>query len=236
MTGAEGARRQRYPLDMVEPELFHTFSKLGVALGLGLLVGLQREHVAARLAGLRTFPLVTIFGFVSALLAIQFRGVVIAGSLIVLCILIAAGNYLAAHTDSIDSGITTEVALVLMFAVGALLAGGQQDLGIVIGAGVAVLLQFKGELRGLVARLGGNDLKAIMQFVLVVLVILPTLPNQNYGPYQVLNPRQIWWMVVLVVGIDLAGYMAGKFVGANHPGNSLLPRLSKLARSERERS
>jgi uncharacterized membrane protein (DUF4010 family) len=78
---------------------------------------------------------------------------------------------------------------------------------------VAVLLQFKGQMHRVAARLGAEDLKAIMQFALLSLVILPVLPNQAYGPYAVWNPRQIWWMVVLIVGISLGGYIAYKFLG-----------------------
>jgi uncharacterized membrane protein (DUF4010 family) len=78
---------------------------------------------------------------------------------------------------------------------------------------VAVLLQFKGELHGVTARLGETDLKAIMQFALISLVILPVLPNRTYDQFAVLNPRQVWWMVVLIVGINLGGYIAYKFFG-----------------------
>ena len=76
-----------------------------------------------------------------------------------------------------------------------------------------MLLHFKGELHGIVARLGASDLRAVMQFALISLVILPVLPNRTYGPFAVLNPRSIWWMVVLIVGISLGGYIAYKFLG-----------------------
>src|SRR3546814_16397653 len=66
---------------------------------------------------------------------------------------------------------------------------------------------------GFVNKIGASDLKAIMQFVLITLVILPVLPNENVGPYQVLNPREIWWMVVLIVGISLVGYFLYKLLG-----------------------
>jgi uncharacterized membrane protein (DUF4010 family) len=52
-----------------------------------------------------------------------------------------------------------------------------------------------------------------MQFVVITLVILPVLPNRNFGPYQVLNPFHIWVMVALIVGISLAGYLIYKFWG-----------------------
>jgi uncharacterized membrane protein (DUF4010 family) len=100
-----------------------------------------------------------------------------------------------------------------MFAVGVYLVIGHRAVAIAIGGGVAVLLQFKGQLHGLVARLGENDLKAIMQFALLSLVILPVLPDRAYGPYAVLNPRNIWFMIVLIVGISLGGYITYKFFG-----------------------
>ena len=74
-------------------ELTFLFQQLGIALGLGLLVGLQRESVASRLAGLRTFPLVTMFGSVCALLATTFGGWVIAAGFISLAGLIFAGKF-----------------------------------------------------------------------------------------------------------------------------------------------
>jgi uncharacterized membrane protein (DUF4010 family) len=57
-------------------------------------------------------------------------------------------------------------------------------------------------------------MRAIMQFVLLSLVILPVLPHQDFGPYGVWNPFQIWLMVVLIVGISLTGYIAYKCLGA----------------------
>lgn len=194
-------------------DLASVFQKLGIALGLGLLVGLQRERVATRLAGVRTFPLVTILGTVCAILAQSFGGSVIAVGLIALAGMIVIGNLARIREGDIDPGLTTEIAMLLMFTVGAYLVVGYSGVAIVIGGGVAVLLQYKGQLHGIVARLGDNDLRAIMQFALISLVILPVLPDRAYGPYAVLNPRNIWWMVVLIVGISLGGYIVYKFWG-----------------------
>jgi uncharacterized membrane protein (DUF4010 family) len=194
-------------------ELGFLFQQLGIALGLGLLVGLQRESVASRLAGLRTFPLVTLFGSICALLATMFGGWVIAAGLIGLAALILVGKFSETQAGTPDPGLTTEVAILLMFGVGAYLIVGQRSVAIAVGGGAAVLLHFKGQLHGAVARLSDSDLKAIMQFALISLVILPVLPNRAYGPYAVLNPRNIWWMVVLIVGINLSGYIVYKFFG-----------------------
>jgi uncharacterized membrane protein (DUF4010 family) len=189
------------------------FQQLGIALGLGLLVGLQRESAASPLAGVRTFPLVTVLGTICGLLSQAFGGWVLAAGIIALVVIIYIGKIIEMSKGHPDPGITTEVALLLMFAVGAYLVVGDRAAAIAIGGGAAVLLHFKGELHGIVARLGANDLKAIMQFALISLVILPVLPNRTYGPFDVLNPRNIWWMVVLIVGINLGGYIAYKFLG-----------------------
>ncbi|MGH9834275.1 MAG: MgtC/SapB family protein [Blastocatellia bacterium] len=194
-------------------QLTFLFQQLGIALGLGLLVGLQRESAASRLAGFRTFPLVTMFGSICALLATTFGGWLIAAGFIALAGLILAGKFSEMQAGAPDPGLTTEVAMLLMFGVGAYLIVGHRPIAIAVGGGAAVLLHFKGQMHDAVARLSSNDLKAIMQFALISLVILPVLPNQSYGPYAVLNPRHIWWMVVLIVGISLSGYIIYKFFG-----------------------
>ncbi|NOT60207.1 MAG: MgtC/SapB family protein [Acidobacteria bacterium] len=194
-------------------ELSALFQQLFIALGLGLLVGLQRESAASPLAGVRTFPLVTILGAVSALLAQAFGGWLLAAAFLALAALIFSAKLAEQKRKHPDLGITTEAALLLMFAVGAYLIVGQRPIAIAIGGGTAVLLHFKGELHGLVGRLGATDLKAIMQFALISLVILPVLPNRTYGPYAVINPRHVWYMVVLIVGISLGGYIVYKFFG-----------------------
>ena len=189
------------------------FQQLGIALGLGLLVGLQRESAASPLAGVRTFPLVTVLGTVCGLLSQAFGGWILAAGIIALAVIIYIGKIIEMSKGHLDPGVTTEVAVLLMFAVGAYLIVGDRAVAIAIGGGAAVLLHFKGELHGIVAKLGANDLKAVMQFALISLVILPVLPNRTYGPFDVLNPRNIWWMVVLIVGINLGGYIAYKFLG-----------------------
>jgi uncharacterized membrane protein (DUF4010 family) len=188
------------------------FARLAVAAGLGLLVGLQRER-ASRLAGLRTFTLITLFGFLSGLLSPAVGGWLVGAGVVAVALILTVGSLLRrrAETDEPEPGTTTEVAAVLMYAVGAYLALGEQAVAVAAGAGVAALLAFKGELHSAVRRLSEDDVKAIMQFALLSLVILPALPDRTLGPFGVLNPRQIWWMVVLIVGVGLSGYVAHKF-------------------------
>ena len=205
-----------------------TFQQLGIAALLGLLVGLQREHAASALAGMRTFPLITLLGSVSAILAQHFQqSWIVAAGLLAVVAVTAVGHLLQRNSDP-HPGTTTDVAMVLMYAVGALVVVGPMGAAIAVGGTVAVLLQFKPELHGLARKLGDDDLRAIMQFVLITCIILPVLPRHNYspldflhpaeagheaGPLAVLNPFQIWLMVVLIVGLSLGGYIAYKFFG-----------------------
>jgi uncharacterized membrane protein (DUF4010 family) len=196
-------------------ELSLLFQQLAIALGLGFLVGLQRESVDSPLAGIRTFPLITIFGTICAWLGQTFGGWIVGIGIVALAALIFVGNKTSPKEPLANIGLTTEIAMLLMYAIGAYVVIGQREIAIALGGGVAVLLQFKGPLHRLVDRLGEKELKAIMQFVLISLVILPVLPNRTFGPYDVLNPRNIWLMVVLIVGISLGGYIIYKFFGQN---------------------
>jgi uncharacterized membrane protein (DUF4010 family) len=193
-------------------ELPFVLEKVGIALGLGLLVGLQRERARSPMAGIRTFALLTVLGTVCALLGVWVIGF---GIVAVAALMVVAnvGKFRAAEPDL---GLTTEIAALLMFGVGAYLVVGHTEVAIAIGGGVALLLHWKAAMHAFVIRLGEADLTAIMQFVLITLVILPILPNQDYGPldYDVLNPYEIWLMVVLIVGIGLGGYVAYKLFGS----------------------
>ena len=190
-----------------------TFLCLGVALGLGMLVGLQRERSASMLAGFRTFPLITILGTLASLSSIALGPWIVAAGLVALVGVVVIGNVAAMKEPEHESGITTEVSILLMYCLGAYIPIGHLGVAIAVGAGVAVLLHSKDRLHGLAARLTDNDLRSIMQFVLLALVILPTLPNRAFDSYGVVNPQKIWLMVVLIVGISFGGYIAYKFFG-----------------------
>jgi uncharacterized membrane protein (DUF4010 family) len=185
-------------------------SGFALALGLGLLVGLQRERVAASVAGIRTFALVTWLGSCAVVLA---GGWTVAAGWIAVALLAASGHGAKVRIAPDDPGLTTEVALLLMFAVGALAMRGDSTLAIVLTGGVALLLHWKDPLHAFVRRIGEDDFSAIMRFVLIALVVLPVLPNRTMGPLAVLNPFDIWLMVVLIVGIGLASYVVYKVSG-----------------------
>ncbi|MBR9921599.1 MAG: MgtC/SapB family protein [Bacteroidetes bacterium] len=187
----------------------------GISAGLGLLVGLQREFVDKKVAGIRTFALSALLGTTSAVLAQELdSGWIIASGFLAIAILMAVANYHSNNEPGEDNlGQTTEVAALLMFGIGAYLVFGNKLIAVSLGGTLAILLHLKDSLSGWVDRLSPKDLKAIMQFAAISLIILPILPNKNFGPYEVFNPREIWWMVVLITGLSLVGYFAYKWFG-----------------------
>jgi uncharacterized membrane protein (DUF4010 family) len=191
------------------------FEQLGLALLLGLLVGLEREHSAAGLVGLRSFALITVLGTVAAQLGVSFGGWVVAAGFLGVLGVLAFAHLMRIQDRPSDVGITTDIAALLMYAVGALLAVFPPAVAIVVGGGVAVLLQFKPELHSIARKLGDEDLRAIMQFVLITCIVLPVLPRRTFDPFDVLSPFETWLFVVLIVGINLGGYIAYKFFGQN---------------------
>ena len=192
-----------------------TLGPLLIAVGLGLLVGLEREWAGSPIAGIRTFPLITLLGALAAMLAPRFGGWIVPAALLALSILlvVAAWGELRSRGTEEAIGVTTEVAVLVMFAVGAALGAGFTTEATVVAGVVAVLLHSRQPLHGLVRRLGEDDARAIFRFVLLALVILPVLPDRTFDPYHVLNPFQIWLMVVLIVGISLAAYVASRLLG-----------------------
>ena len=187
---------------------------LALALGLGLLVGLQRQWRASEIAGIRTFPIITLFGAFCAILSESFGGWIVAVGLISVAGVLVVANIAKIRSDDADPGMTTEMAALIMYVIGAAVAQKLYIPAIVATGVVAVLLHWKPQLHQFVERIGEKDIKAIFHLVLIALVILPVLPDETMGPYDVLNPRKIWWMVVLIVSISLVAYVAYKLIGA----------------------
>lgn len=200
------------------------------SLAIGLLIGLERERKQSAKAGLRTFALVTLFGTMTGLLSTR-TGVpwlLIAGLLAVAGMIVAA--YLSNPDEENDPGTTTVIALLLSYGLGAMVWYGLSTLAVMLAIGITTLLYFKPELRGFTQRLSRRDLVAVLQFSVLTFIVLPILPNQDYGPYNAFNPHQAWLMVVLISGISLAGYAALHIVGTRY-GAPLLGFLGGLVSS-----
>jgi len=184
---------------------------LSLALGLGLLIGLQRERSGSRLGGIRTFPLIALLGAVCGLLGREWGGIIVAAGFLGVVALAALANFEKARSQQDTVGQTTEAAALLTYVLGAFLATENYAVAVVVGGVAAVLLQFKQPMHEFAGGMSERDVRAVMRFVIVSLIILPILPNKAYGPYLVLNPTEIWLMVVLIVGMGMTGYAAYRF-------------------------
>lgn len=197
------------------------FYHLGVALASGLLIGLERgwkkreAAEGARIAGVRTYGLIGLLGGGSGLLA-EHMGALALG----LAFVALAGVLTAVYIVNLrrgrgdDVGITSLVAGLLTFVLGALAAMG--EVAIVAAAAVVttLLLSYKPLLHQWVSSLEAKELHAGIKLLLISVVLLPILPDEGYGPWQALNPYAIWWMVVLIAAISFVGYFAIKIGGA----------------------
>jgi len=190
---------------------------LATSVGIGLLVGLERERHPLAKAGLRTFALVATLGSLCAVLASAFdSGWIVATGLLLTGAVIAAAFLVDRATIADASGTTTVVAALIVFGLGALTVTGERQLAVAVGVATTVLLYFKAELEGFSQKLTAQDLRTMLQFAVLSAVILPLLPNQPYGPFGVLNPFELWLMVVLIAGVSLAGYVAWRLTLDRH--------------------
>jgi uncharacterized membrane protein (DUF4010 family) len=196
------------------------FQRFGVALAIGLLLGLERgwhgrdAREGGRIAGLRTFALVGLLGGVGGWLASLTGAVVLAFAFLGLAGLLAL-SYRVRLTENDDFGLTTEVALLLTFALGAASVLGGPALPAAIAVIAALLLTMKERLHRWVARINRLELDAMLRLALISVVILPLLPDRGYGPGAALNPYEIWWAVVIVAGLSFVGYAAIRLGGAD---------------------
>lgn len=200
------------------------------SLAIGLLIGLERERNPSAKAGLRTFALVAVFGTLIALLAGKsgMTWLVIAGLLAIAGMIVAA--YINTPTENNDPGTTTVAALLICYALGVLVWYDSSKLAVMLAITTTTLLYFKPELQDMSQRLTRRDLVSILQFSVLSFVILPILPDKNFGPYGAFNPYQAWMMVVLISGLSLAGYVALRLTGQRY-GAPLLGFLGGLVSS-----
>jgi uncharacterized membrane protein (DUF4010 family) len=195
-----------------------TALRLGVALLLGALIGLERGWVARgrqageRVAGIRTHALVGLLGGIAALLAEDLT----AWAFPLILLAVTAFSLVAWRERMHDSGdvsITGLVGLLLTFCFGAVALAVDPALATACAVVTAVILDNKREIHGLLDKLQAHELDAGLKLLLISAVMLPLLPDQGLGPGQVLNPYEIWWMVVLIAAISFVGYFAIRLGG-----------------------
>ena len=188
---------------------------LAASLGTGLLIGLERERRPGARAGVRTFALIALLGALAALLGARIDS----SWLIPVGLAAVAAMLVAAHSPGgadADPGTTTVAAACVCYLLGVLAGIGEAALAGALGIAVTALLYFKPEIEGFSTALQRNEQVSVLQFLVASFIVLPILPDRAFGPYEVLNPRNVWLMVVLIVGIGLASHVALRIAGGRH--------------------
>jgi uncharacterized membrane protein (DUF4010 family) len=209
-------------------EAYEPFVSLGLALAAGFLIGIERQQSAPDpsaggegfLGGARTHPLFALVGAVAMLLA-RVHGVTVLLAAFAAVMTFLAISY-SADVRKGDRGLTSEAAFLLSFLLGALalsegvIAPISRKIFVVSSIAVVatLLLSIKPVLHSLIQQSTKDDIFALLKFLIVAVVVLPLLPDQTFGPLEVLNPRHIGFMVVLIAGIGFVGYLASRLLGA----------------------
>ncbi|UTW08597.1 MgtC/SapB family protein [Pseudomonas benzenivorans] len=200
------------------PEALDTLLNFASALAAGLLIGAergwqQRESEDGRFAaGIRTFALCGLLGGFAQLLG-EYLGVLAWAVIFAGFAALVIAAYFGELMRRGDMGMTSEVALLITFLLGSLAVAGHPQLAAAGAVAVALLLSLKRALHGSLHRLSELELSGTLKLLFISLVLLPALPNQSYGPWQVFNPYITWWMVVLIAGLGFAAYMAIRLAG-----------------------
>lgn len=196
-----------------------TTINLAIALLLGAIIGLERgwdareQKPGERIAGIRTFALVGLLGGISAVLAME----ITTWAFPVMLASVAAIG-LVAYSERLEHirnfSITGMVGMLLTFCFGAVAVAVDPVIATASAVVTAILLDNKEEIHGWIHKLQAHELDAALKLLLISVVMLPLLPSAAMGPGGVLNPREIWWMVVLIASISFVGYFAIRVAGA----------------------
>ncbi len=190
--------------------------KIAITILVGLLVGIERERdkkSSKLFAGVRTYPLIATLGFIAAFVTSFTSYAVYAAIFLVFGLLVAISYYFSSLKGGI--GGTSEITHFLVFLLGSLIFWNYILLASATAIVIVIFLTFKSEFRTFAGKVDDEDIYAVIKFALITVIILPLLPDQTYGPFNVLNPRKIWYMVILISAISFVGYILFKLLGAN---------------------
>jgi len=195
-----------------------TLLNLAFALAAGLIVGMERgwqERSASegsRVAGIRTFGLIGLMGGLWEILGSGENSILFGLAYLAFALVMVIAHF-AESRVSHDFGITTVVAAMITFLLGALSVRGERVIAAVGAVVVAALLNLKPVLHRYLERIEAAEIQAALKLLLISVVVLPILPRKGYGPWSALNPYEIWWIVVLIAALSFAAYVAVKVAG-----------------------
>lgn len=202
-------------------ESFELIQRLGVALAIGFLTGIERgwkkRHVEdeQRVAGLRTYTLIGLLGGVAGLLGTSVDPLAFAA----LALIFGAGWIAFKLRESWidgDMSITGAVAGILVFALGALAAVGDMALAAAAAVVVVIVLAFKDVTHDWVKGLTFEEIRSALIILAATLIALPLLPDRALDPFGAFNPRELWLLTIVLAGASFAGYLALRVLGGTH--------------------
>ena len=212
--------------------------KIFLSVLIGAAIGLERQSGATQEVpgGIRTYSLVALFGAIGGVLYTSGSSLLFALMTVFIVSLVMA-HYIIYSLMSKKLGFTSELAVFFAYLLGFLVTTSSLPLQIVISVFVVVLLilSFKSKVKNFMKRVSRNDTEAFISYAIIALVVLPFLPNVSihvsdipllqtilngynislgaFGGMEIFNPRNIWYIVALVTGIDVLGYLLGKLFG-----------------------
>jgi uncharacterized membrane protein (DUF4010 family) len=196
------------------------FRAFAIALFIGALVGIERElrqsdAPARGIGGIRTFILFAEAGAIAAWLshALALPWIFAAAGACATA-LIVVGYLAAVRSRPDDIGLTTEIAALVVFLLGGLAVIGEPSLAVALAIATSTILAFKQPMHALVERIGREDLYAGLKLLVATFIVLPELPDRAVDPWGALNPYRMWWLVILISGLSLVGYVATRWLGS----------------------
>jgi len=194
-----------------------TIQNFAIAILIGVLVGIEREKrrdTESTVGGIRTFVLLALLGAVGGYLAARFDTPWAFLAVVALAsITLVAGFLMDADDRKGQIGLVTELAAIVVTLLGGLATLGEAALAVPLGIVVAALLAFKQPLHGLIDRIGWADIFAGLRLLIASFIVLPLLPDRTVDPWDALNPRSLWLLVVLISALSMVGYVATRWLG-----------------------
>ena len=201
-------------------ELLTVALEFATAVLLGALIGIEREKRKAEeekpghIAGLRTFILLALLGAAAGWLSRTLSNPwMLAAALLIVGAFVVVGYFVTARSDEAGKGLTTEVAAIIVFLLGAMVMLGFEALAIGLAVVTAAVLAYKQPLHGFVEKLGWDDVYAGVRLLIATFIALPLLPNEPIDPWGALNPYKLWLLVILISSLSLVGYVLTRMLG-----------------------
>jgi uncharacterized membrane protein (DUF4010 family) len=194
-----------------------TIRNFAIAVLIGALIGIEREKTRdteVTIGGIRTFVLLAMLGAAGGFLSARFETVW--PLLVVVAIsgmIVVAGLLVDVEESKKPVSLITELAAVVVTILAGLATLGQPALAVSLGIAVAALLAYKQPLHGLIDRIGWDDIFAGLRLLIASFIVLPLLPDRTIDPWQALNPRELWLLVVLISALSMIGYVATRWLG-----------------------